>query len=139
MRRGPAGSLIVLVVCLFVSRFADAAPPSGAAIYAKHCAMCHDKSGETRAPARSVLATLTVERIVAVMSGGTMKAQAAGLSESDRHSLASFLSSKHGAADVGLADSGVGQCVGTVPFAIPQDDKQWTGWGPDLRNSRFQP
>src|SRR5215467_14657817 len=135
MRRGPAGSLIVLVVCLFVSRFAFAAPPSGSAIYAKHCAMCHDKSGETRAPARTVLASLTVERILSVIGSGTMKAQAAGLSASDRKTLASFLSSKHGAADAGSPPSAAGQCAGPAPFTIPDGDRAWNGWGADLLNS----
>jgi len=99
MRRAPLVSPAVLVLALLIPRAAHAAPPSGAAIYATHCAMCHDKSGETRAPARSVLSSLTVERILSVISVGTMKAQAAGLSASDRLTLASFLSSKHGSVD----------------------------------------
>jgi mono/diheme cytochrome c family protein len=101
---------------------ASAAPPSGAALYAKHCAMCHDKSGETRAPARSVLASLTVERILSVITVGTMKAQAAGLSASDRITLATFLSSKHGPSDAGAPPPGIGQCAGTAPFTIADGD-----------------
>ena len=51
--------------------------------------MCHDRSGETRAPARSVLALVTVERILSVITAGTMKAQAAGLSNDDLRRVAS--------------------------------------------------
>ena len=125
------------LLALAVPSVTSAAPPAGAAIYARHCAMCHDRSGETRAPARAVLASLTVERILGVMAAGTMKAQAAGLSESERRTLAAFLSSKHGSADVGVS-SGIGQCPTPSPFTIPAGDRQWTGWGADLRNSRFR-
>jgi len=138
MRRAPLVSPAVLVLALLIPRAAHAAPPSGAAIYATHCAMCHDKSGETRAPARSVLSSLTVERILSVISVGTMKAQAAGLSASDRLTLASFLSSKHGSPDAGGPPPGISQCAGTAPFTIADGDRGWSGWGGDLRNSRFQ-
>src|SRR5215475_1535199 len=110
MRRAPCALRVLLalpVVAFVLPARAHGAPPSGAAIYARHCAICHDRSGKTRAPARSVLATLTVERIIAVMTAGTMKPQAAELSASERNTLASFLSSKHGSADVGLAGASV--------------------------------
>ena len=115
-----------------------AAPPSGEAMYAKRCAMCHDKSGETRAPARAVLENLTVERILDVMTTGTMKAQASGLSASERKVLASFLSSKHVSAAAGPAAT-MGQCQAGHTFSIPKEDRAWSGWGADPRNSRSQP
>ena len=138
MRRAPFGSAGLVLITFLIPRLASAAPPSGAALYAKHCAMCHDKSGETRAPARAVLASVTVERILSVITAGTMKAQAAGLSPSDRLTLAAFLSSKHGPSDAGAPPSGIGQCTGTAPFTIADGDRGWSGWGGDLRNSRFQ-
>src|SRR5262245_1330219 len=116
---------------------ASAAPPSGEAIYAKRCAVCHDRPGETRAPARSVLENLTVERILAVSNTGTMKPQASALSDTERKALAAFLSSKHGSADAAPAAM-IGQCPAGQPFSIPNDDKQWSGWGADPRNSRSQ-
>src|SRR6476620_3976176 len=97
-----------------------AAPPSGEAIYTKRCAMCHDKSGETRAPARSVLENLTVERILDAMTTGTMKAQAWGLSATERKLLASFLSSKHVSAAARPAAT-MGQCQAGHKFSIPKD------------------
>ena len=63
MRRASFSSAGLVLVTVLIPRVASAAPPSGAALYAKHCAMCHDKSGETRAPARAVLASVTVERM----------------------------------------------------------------------------
>ena len=137
LRAKPAllGPLALLVL---LAPVAAAAPPPGEAIYAKRCAMCHDKSGETRAPARSVLENLTVERILAVMATGTMKPQASGLSATDRRMLASFLSSKHGSSDRGAAVPTMGQCPAGQPFAIPPHDRQWSGWGADPHNSRSQ-
>ena len=138
MRRASLGPAGLVLITFLIPRVASAAPPSGAALYAKHCAMCHDKSGETRAPARSVLASVTVERILSVITVGTMKAQAAGLSASDRMTLASFLSSRHGPADSGAPPSIIGQCAGAAPFTIADGDRAWNGWGADLGNSRFQ-
>ena len=131
-------SIVAVVLLLTGLRAAPllAAPPSGAALYAKHCAMCHDRSGETRAPARSLLATLTIERILAVITAGTMKAQAAGLTAVERSTVASYLSSTHGPAEGPV--SATGQCPAGPPFAIPAGDREWTGWGADLRNSRSQ-
>src|SRR4029079_10948844 len=111
MRRASLGSAGLVLITFLIPRVASAAPPSGAALYATHCAMCHDKSGETRAPARSVLSSLTVERILSVISVGTMKAQAAGLSASDRMAVALFLSSKHGSPDAGGPPPGISQCA----------------------------
>src|SRR4029079_5143288 len=138
MRRASLGSAGLVLITLVIPCVASAAPPSGAALYAKHCAMCHDQSGETRAPARSVLASVTIERILSVITVGTMKEQAAGLSASDRTTLATFLSSKHGPSDAGAPASGIGQCAGTVPFTLAAGDQAWNGWGADLSTSRFQ-
>jgi polyvinyl alcohol dehydrogenase (cytochrome) len=139
--RAQPGRLAFLGLFWFTSLFgpasARAAPPSGEAIYAKHCATCHNRPGATRAPARSVLGNLTVERILAVLDTGTMKAQASALSATERKVLAAFLSSKHGSADAPPAAT-MGQCPPGTPFSVPADDKQWSGWGADPRNSRSQ-
>jgi len=131
-------SLALLATLALLARPADAAPPSGEAIYVGRCAKCHDRPGETRAPARSVLENLTVERILDVMTTGTMKPQASGLSASERKVLASFLSSKHASAAAGPATT-LGQCPAGHAFSIPMDDRPWSGWGADPRNSRSQP
>src|SRR5215471_6086105 len=98
---------IVLFLLIFVGFVAPAtavaAPPAGAAIYAKRCAVCHDRPGETRAPARSVLENMTVERIIAVINTGKMRPQASAPTETERKALAAFLSSKHGSADAASA------------------------------------
>jgi polyvinyl alcohol dehydrogenase (cytochrome) len=85
-----------------------------------------------------VLSSLTIERILSVISVGTMKAQAAGLSGSDRTTLARFLSSTHGSPDAAASLPAAGQCAGPSSFTIPDGDRAWNGWGADLLNSRFR-
>jgi polyvinyl alcohol dehydrogenase (cytochrome) len=107
-------------------------------MYAKRCAMCHDKSGETRAPARAVLENLTVERILDVMTTGDDEGAGLGVERLGTEVLASFLSSKHVSAAAGPAAT-LGQCQAGHTFSIPKDDRAWSGWGADPRNSRSQP
>jgi polyvinyl alcohol dehydrogenase (cytochrome) len=64
---------------------------SGAAIYERACATCHD-GGAIQAPRRGSLAALSRERILAAMTGGIMSAQASGLSPDERETLATYLS-----------------------------------------------
>ena len=65
--------------------------PSGAAIYERACATCHE-GGALQAPRRESLAALSQERILASLTTGIMSAQASGLSPEERKILASYLS-----------------------------------------------
>lgn len=69
-----------------------AAPASsGAAIYERACATCHD-GGAIQAPRRESLAALSREHILAAMTTGIMTAQASGLSLGEKETLATYLS-----------------------------------------------
>lgn len=72
---------------------ATAATPtsSGAAIYERACATCHD-GGAIQAPRRESLAALSRERILAAMTTGIMSAQASSLSSEEKETLAAYLS-----------------------------------------------
>jgi mono/diheme cytochrome c family protein len=51
------------------------AQQSGAALYSRHCAQCHDQgSQEVRAPTRSVMAALTADEILRALERGMMAA-----------------------------------------------------------------
>ena len=67
------------------------ASSSGAAIYERACATCHD-GGAIQAPRRETLAALSPERILAAMTTGIMSAQASGLSPEEKETLATYLS-----------------------------------------------
>ena len=58
----------------------DTAQPDGAALYGARCAACHDHPAE-RIPSRIMLSTYrTPEEIIAALTNGVMRQQAAGLS-----------------------------------------------------------
>jgi len=65
--------------------------PSGAAIYERACATCHE-GGAIQAPRRESLAALSQERILVSLTTGIMSAQASGLSPEEKKTLASYLS-----------------------------------------------
>jgi len=51
------------------------AQQNGAALYAQHCAECHDSGGQqSRAPGRSVMQSMSFEHVVATLASGSMAA-----------------------------------------------------------------
>jgi len=86
VRIGVATALI-----LAGSLAAFASDSDGAAIYKSHCASCHDNSATTHAPATAALRAMTLDSIVRSLESGSMKEQAAGLSASEKRSVAEYL------------------------------------------------
>lgn len=126
--------LAALVVCAFS---AMAQQPDPAALYQKHCAVCHDHSAATRAPERSALRQASPEVILQALEQGTMKVHGDALTRSERRSLAEFLSGK---ALGSVVESKAGSCPGQAPdMAAAWPGPRWNGWGGDLENTRFQP
>src|SRR5271167_1293772 len=72
------------------------APPDGASVYKQRCAMCHDRSAETRAPAPSALRQMASANIVRALESGLMKDQGALLTAEEKSSVAEFLAGKSG-------------------------------------------
>ncbi len=105
------------------------AQPDGASLYKERCAMCHDKSAETRAPAAAALRQMSRENIVKALETGLMKDQGAALSATEKLGVAEFLSGKMGGQQSKM-------CAAT-PFSMT--GPQWNGWGADLSNTRYQP
>src|SRR5205085_7546938 len=60
----------------------------GAALFAKHCAGCHQPGSATRAPIPSALKVLSKERILGALELGSMVTQGAGLTAAERLTLA---------------------------------------------------
>ena len=117
---------------LFLALPCFAAPPDGAALYKQRCAMCHDRSAETRAPAPTALRQMSPENIVRSLESGIMKDQGALLSAAERIGVAEFLTGKiNSAAQQSKA------CAANPSFSLT--GTQWNGWGADLSNTRYQP
>ena len=115
---------------------APAANQPGAALYADHCAQCHDHPVD-RIPPRAFLGIVkTPEQVVTALTGGVMKPMAAGLSPDQIKSLAVFITGKEPGA-TNDPDPQANLCpAAPVPIAFSRRD--WNGWGHDWGNARFQ-
>jgi glucose dehydrogenase len=114
---------------------AETAPADGAALYGARCAACHDHPAE-RIPSRIMLSTYrTPEEIIAALTNGVMRQQAAGLSADDIRSLAVYLTGKQPIAV--QSDPMANACLQHGPLQPAAGD--WSGWGRDLANTRLQP
>src|SRR5436190_11859492 len=124
-----------LVVTVVVGSASPAFAQDGAALYAQHCATCHD--GAARAPSRQIIGLLTADRIVASLAGGLMRTQGQSLSADERAAVAKFLSSAPAAAPAAAASSTAApKC--TAPGKPTATAADWTSWGVTLANERFQ-
>ncbi|MBZ5601766.1 MAG: PQQ-binding-like beta-propeller repeat protein [Acidobacteriia bacterium] len=117
-----------------IASAAFAADPDGAALYKQHCAICHENSGATRAPAPAALRLMSPENVVKALESGVMKDQGAALSAGDKENVAEFLTGKMIGAQQAAT---VGMCSDVNAFS--PTGKNWNGWGADLANTRFQP
>jgi polyvinyl alcohol dehydrogenase (cytochrome) len=66
------------------------AASTGAAIYERACATCHD-GGAIQAPSRESLSALSSERILAALTTGIMSTQASSLSAEEKKTVAAYL------------------------------------------------
>ena len=112
----------------------------GIALFEQTCGACHEHpSAGSRAPDRSALAARTPEAILDAITTGTMKDNAARLTDAQKRILAEQLTGKPlGVSQLGLASAMKNQC-GSKPFGDPSASPIWSGWGADLNNSRYQP
>jgi polyvinyl alcohol dehydrogenase (cytochrome) len=124
---------------LLVAAAAWAQTPNAAAIYKDRCASCHDPgpgAAASRAPARETLSSRTAQQIFATLEpGGSMAANASGLSTAEKQAVAAYLSATSATAP---ADSNVGRCAASPPLPDLSSLPMWNGWGNDGSNARFQ-
>jgi polyvinyl alcohol dehydrogenase (cytochrome) len=111
---------------------APAFAQDGGALYAQHCAQCHD-AGQPRTPARLALTQLAPDAIVAALETGSMRAQGADRTPAERRALAVFLSGK---AIGDTASTALKMCASPAPAAAVSG--HWSAWGGSLGNDRFQ-
>jgi polyvinyl alcohol dehydrogenase (cytochrome) len=125
--------LIGFVLPLVLSLVAHAAEnPSGAQLYAKHCAICHN-SGAVRVPPAAVLRQIPVSVIVKALQFGVMRAQASAMSSVEQIAVARWLGSKS-AVSISV-DKLPNRCATTPALSTAA---AWSSWGVTLDNTRFQ-
>jgi polyvinyl alcohol dehydrogenase (cytochrome) len=108
----------------------------GQALYAEHCASCHD-GGVLRAPMPPALAQMSREDIRFALTQGSMSAQGASLTPAQIDALARFLSKQADGSEVPL--DAFFCHAGASTFAPQAGQPRWIGWGADLSQHRFQP
>jgi polyvinyl alcohol dehydrogenase (cytochrome) len=133
----------IAAVLAAISALADADPvptpaadQPGAGLYAERCAQCHDHPAD-RIPARAFLSIVkTPEQVVTALTEGVMQPQAAGLDAAQIRSLATFITGKEPGATHD-ADPMANRCA-TAAEPIKFGDGDWSDWGHDPGNTRFQ-
>ena len=118
---------------------ARAQTPDGDTVFAQHCAICHEHpTPENKAPPRDVLATLGPDAIFASLTEGNMRIQGQALTPAERQTVAERVAGRPlTAATAGTASAPTGLCTGG-PLDLRNATSVWNGWGPDVRNARFQ-
>lgn len=105
----------------------------GAALYAKHCAPCHDQASST-IPPRSALRTMSARRILRTLDFGLMMSIAYPLRRDEREAIANFLG--RGAEEPKFPPSAY--CSVKEPSLSAKAAGNWPGWSPTFSNTRFQ-
>jgi polyvinyl alcohol dehydrogenase (cytochrome) len=107
----------------------------GAALYKQRCASCHD-APTGRVPPLSALRAMNGLLILRALETGVMKAQAEGLNSNERAALMVYVSAPATTPEPVPQSA---YCSGKAQtFRDPLDGPRWSGWSPDLGNSRFQ-
>src|ERR1700676_33392 len=134
-----ASRLLSWAVCvLFISAVPAASaqtptPVSGAEVYQKRCAVCHDQPGN-RAPSRESLQKIPAVRILRTLDFGLMMGIAYPIKREEREAVASYLGTPGGEPPPPPSSF----CAAAIrPMSVAAKDT-WAGWSPSPLNTRYQ-
>jgi len=133
-------AVLGLVALLGTATAANAQVITGVALYTQYCANCHTNPAPgSRAPDREALAARTPESILDAITTGSMAQNASALNAQQKRILAQELTSRPlGSLLAGGAAAMKNRCE-EKPLAIRAGAPMWSGWSPDVANTRFQP
>ncbi len=121
----------LVIVASFSARAEQNNSLDGARLYQEHCVACHGLGVFIPTPAN--MSKLTSEEVYETLWFGSMAEIANGLEDAERLALAEYIGSM--SIEKPNPDSGARSCEG--PPAASTD--AWTGWAPDLANTRYLP
>jgi polyvinyl alcohol dehydrogenase (cytochrome) len=113
----------------------------GISAFERQCIQCHRNPAVERAPSPAAIRQMSPERIYAAITTGSMKTQAANLSDEQKRLLAEYMGGYRplGSAAVGDASQMPNHCAASAsPLPDPSRAAAWNGWGAGLHNTRFQ-
>jgi polyvinyl alcohol dehydrogenase (cytochrome) len=124
------------LLAIAASAHALAAAPSGEAVFAARCAMCHDAppSADNRAPPKALLEQMSVARIVRTMDFGAMMSLTYMLDRAEREAVAAYL----GVPGEDRAPPASAFCARRAVVIAKPDPGDWNGWSPAPTNTRYQ-
>ena len=131
--------VFALWLCLGIPSPAQAQAPaaatslSGAQVYGKYCASCHDQVS-ARIPTRDALTKISPARILRTLDFGLMMSIAYPMRRDEREAVAKFL----GTGTDEAAPPASAFCKADRPMLPGARQESWTGWGPSQSNTRFQ-
>src|SRR5881394_1296141 len=84
--------LLCLVVCAWPGAAAAQSESAGVAQYFNNCASCHESTDAAhQAPRTAVLKQMTPEHVLDVLTSGSMRTNAATLSDADKRLIAEWV------------------------------------------------
>jgi polyvinyl alcohol dehydrogenase (cytochrome) len=129
--------LFALMSCAIPAEAQNSAPtaaaPSGAEVYQKRCATCHDQPG-SRAPSKDTLQRLSAARILRTLDFGLMMAVAYPLDRAEREAVANYLGTK--TEETALPATAF--CSSKISILSGSARDAWPGWSPTTSNARYQ-
>ena len=132
-----ASSVLLLLVCVRLpgQRLSES---TGVNLFKNNCTRCHGITPVEHAPTEATIKQMPPERIYAAITTGSMKDNAAALSDADKRLLAEYMGGrKLDREDAGDMKNMPNACA-THPPVKDGNAPSWNGWG-DLSNTRFQP
>lgn len=131
--------LVFPIVCVWPVAAVAQSESVGVAQYFDNCASCHESADSThQAPPTAILKQMTPEHVLDVLTNGSMRGNAAALSEADRRLIAEWVGGrKIDNESVGALDKMTNLCS-SHPRVRESSGPAWNGWGADLRNTRSQ-
>lgn len=131
---------------LYAQAPSPAAPPPrmtgtelGFRTFQTQCMTCHGNPNVPQAPSPAAIREMTPERIYDALTTGPMKVQGQALSDSEKRTLALFMSGRPlGSVEQGDAKKMPNPCPANPPLANPSGSAAWNGWGANPGNTRFQ-
>lgn len=120
--------------CLLAQRLSES---TGVNLFKNNCTKCHGIAPVEHAPAEATIKQMPPERIYAAITTGSMKDNAAALTDADKRLLAEYMGGrKLDKEDTGDMKNMSNACA-THPPVKDRNAPSWNGWG-DLSNTRFQ-
>jgi polyvinyl alcohol dehydrogenase (cytochrome) len=112
-------------------------PGEGEGLYQRLCSSCHD-NGVGRAPNRAAFREMPAERVLAAIETGNMVTMANNRTAAERRAIAEFVTGKSLASPLVTTPPAKAMCQSQPAAFDAASGAQWSGWGQNAFNTRFQ-